>query len=57
MQENNTSRNSAFSIISQRYVDDFFGPEEMNVTCGKTMYVGTMVRGFIFIGACLRYET
>jgi hypothetical protein len=50
MQENNTARNSTFSIISQRYVDDFLGPEEMNDTCGKTIYVGTMDTGFALVG-------
>jgi hypothetical protein len=57
MEENNSSRNGTFSIISQCYVDSFLGPEKMNVTCGKTMCVGTMVRGFIFTGACLHYES
>jgi hypothetical protein len=50
MQENNTSRNSTFSIISQRYVDNFLGPEEMNDTCGKTIYVGAVDRDFSLLG-------
>jgi len=50
MQENNTSRNSTFSIISQRYVDNFLGPEEMNETCAKTIYVGTVDRDFSLLG-------
>ena len=50
IQENNSLRNSTFSIILQRYVDDFLGPEEINDTCGKTVHVGTIDRGFILLG-------
>jgi hypothetical protein len=50
MQENNTLRNSTSSIISQHYVDNFLGPEEMNDTCGKTIYVGILDRDFTLLG-------
>jgi hypothetical protein len=50
MQKNNTLRKSTFSIISQHYVDDFLLPEEMNDTCGKTVHVGTVDRGFTLLG-------
>jgi len=53
MQENNTSRNSTFSTISQHYVDDFLRPEEINDTCGKKIYAGTMDRGFTLLGHVL----
>jgi hypothetical protein len=48
MQENKTLRTST-SDISEHNVDDFLGPEEMNDTCGKTMHVGTMDRGFTLL--------
>jgi len=50
MQENDILRNSTFSIISQHYVDDFLGPEEMKDTCGKTVHVGRMDRSFTLLG-------
>jgi hypothetical protein len=53
MQENNTTRNSILIIISQHYVDNLLEPEEVNDTCGKTIYVGTMNRGFASLGHVL----
>jgi hypothetical protein len=46
MWENATSRSNTSDIMKHCYVDDSYGTEEINDSCGKMNNMGTMDRDF-----------